>query len=55
MIHTRLQLDPNAQVTVRDGAEGTYEILVLEPAGDASAVINVTPEHLDAICKALGR
>jgi hypothetical protein len=55
MIHSRLQLDPNADVTVRDGADGTYEIVVLEPAGDASAVINLTAEHLDTICKAIGR
>lgn len=51
MIHTRLQLDPGANVTVRDGKDGAYEIAIFDTQGDASAVIELSAEQLVAIGK----
>lgn len=52
MIHTRIQVDPGADVSVRGGENGTVEILILDESGDASAVVNLSPKQLAAICEA---
>jgi len=48
MIHTRLQLDPTAEVSVRWTGDA-YEIVVLDPASEASAVISLSTDQLDEI------
>lgn len=49
MIHSRIQVDPAAKVSVRPGPDGTVDLVVLDPAGDASAVVNLLPAHLAEI------
>jgi len=51
-IHTRMQLDPSAEVSVRLGADGSVEVLVLDPQGDASGVIGMSPKQMATICEA---
>lgn len=51
-IHTRMQLDPFAEVSLRPGADGAVEILILDPQGDASGVIEMSPQQLATICEA---
>jgi hypothetical protein len=52
VIHTRLQLDPFAQVSVRPRPDGRFEVVVLEQDGDASAVIELSGEQLAKVCEA---
>lgn len=52
MIHTRLQLDPGAEISLRPGSGGTVEIVVLDPSSEASLVVELTPEQLAGICEA---
>ena len=51
-IHTRMQLDPSAEVSVRLGADGTVEVLILDLQGDASGVIEMSPKQMATICEA---
>ncbi|MFD8497998.1 hypothetical protein [Amycolatopsis sp. NPDC059657] len=51
MIHTRLQLDPGAQISLRSGRDGAVEIVVLDPASEALCVIEMSPKQLAALCE----
>jgi hypothetical protein len=49
MIHTGLQIDPNASVRLRKGRDNEVEIVFCDTYGDASAVVRVSPETLEQI------
>jgi hypothetical protein len=52
-MHTHLQLDPSAQVSLRPGKDGAIEIVILGPdSDDWSGVIELSPRQLAAICEA---
>ena len=51
-MHTRIQLDPSAETSVRKGKDGTYEIVILDPNSECSGVIELSPQQLAAICEA---
>lgn len=55
-IHTKLQLDPRADVSLRAAGQGktgdeaqVIEIVVLDPDGEASAVIELSAAQYNAI------
>ena len=48
-IHSRIQFDPTAQISVRPGADGAIDIVALDPHGDASTVISMTPAQLNTV------
>lgn len=50
-MHTRLQLDPSAQLSLRPGRDGTFEILVLDGDCSHSTVIELSPQQLAALCE----
>lgn len=50
-MHTRLQLDITAEITIRDGANGTTEVVILD--GDASTVIELMGKHAEQLRDAL--
>lgn len=51
MIHTRLQLDPRAELSLRVGRNDTVEILVIEPDSDASCVIEMSSKQFAGLCE----
>lgn len=51
MIHTRLQLDPNAKLSLRAGQNGTVEVVILDPASEASCVIEMTHQQLAVLAE----
>ncbi|NUT53260.1 MAG: hypothetical protein HOV94_39145 [Saccharothrix sp.] len=51
-IHSRVQLDPTAQLSVRPGRDGAVEILALDPHSDCSTVIELSPTQLDTLRRA---
>jgi hypothetical protein len=55
-IHTKLQLDPTAEISLRTAGQGTkddevqvIEIVVVDPDGEASAVIELSAAQYNAI------
>lgn len=50
MIHTRVQLDPDATLSVRDGATGTVELCAFDAAGEGSLVVVLTAQHWEQLC-----
>ncbi|WP_161780903.1 hypothetical protein [Amycolatopsis orientalis] len=49
-MHTRIQLDPSAEISIRPAAESdVWEIVVLDPRSDCSAVIELTTPQLLSI------
>lgn len=46
-MHTRIQLDVTAQISLRTNKEGRFELVFLD--GDASTVIEVFAEQADTI------
>lgn len=48
-MHTRIQLDPSATVSLRKGKDGSVEIVILDPNSECSAVVELSPEQLEAI------
>jgi hypothetical protein len=50
-MHTRIQLDPSAEISLRDGEDGAVEILVLDPNSECSSVIELSPQQLAALCE----
>jgi hypothetical protein len=58
MIHSRIQLDPQATISLRPGQHGTVEIVILTPDSDTSeasapsAVIELSAHQLDTIREA---
>lgn len=52
MIHSRLQLDPGAQLSLRPGSnENVVEILILDPRSECSAVIELSRQQLAGLCE----
>jgi hypothetical protein len=51
-IHSRTQIDPTAQISVRPGTDGAVDIVALDPHGDASAVISMSPTQFDTLRQA---
>ncbi|MFE2755658.1 hypothetical protein ACFXGA_27025 [Actinosynnema sp. NPDC059335] len=51
-IHSRIQLDPTAQISVRPGTDGAIDIVALDSNGDASAVISMTPAQINTVRQA---
>lgn len=51
MLHTRLQLDPRAELSLRPGRDGTVEIVVLDPDSECSVVIEMSPQQLAGLCE----
>lgn len=51
MSHSRLQLEPTDTLSVQPGRDGTVEIVVLNEWCDCSAVIELTPKQLAALCE----
>lgn len=49
-MHTRIQLDPTAQIQLRDGADGV-EIVITDPTSEASTVIDMTPQQLASLAE----
>ncbi|GAB3437424.1 hypothetical protein [Actinophytocola sediminis] len=49
MIHTRIQLDPGAEISLRAGSNGTVEVVIQDPGSECSSVIEMSPEQLAAI------
>ncbi|GAB3705990.1 hypothetical protein GCM10027598_07810 [Amycolatopsis oliviviridis] len=49
-MHTRLQLDPSAEISVRyDVSSDVWEIVALDPRSECSAVIELTTQQLLSI------
>jgi hypothetical protein len=48
-MHTRIQLDPHAEVSFRRGKDGAVEMVILDPRSENSAVVEMTREHFDAM------
>lgn len=46
----RLQLDPNAQFSLRAG-DGTVEIVVRDSGGECTNIIEMSPQQLAALCE----
>lgn len=53
MLHTRIQLDTTAEFSTRPGQNGKTEIVVIDPHGDASLVIELMDKQVDALRQAL--
>lgn len=52
-MHTRLQLDITAEISIRDGANGTTEIVILDTTSEASTVIELMGKHAEQLRDAL--
>lgn len=52
-MHTRIQLDITAELSVREGENGTYEIVVLDPHSESSTVLEVFPAQAQQILDGL--
>ncbi len=50
-MHTRLQLDPSAEISLRPGRDGAVEVVILDPNSECSAVIEMSPQQLAALCE----
>lgn len=52
-MHTRIQLDITAQISIREGVNGTKEIVIFDGSGDASMVIELMGKQVEDLRKAL--
>lgn len=51
-MHTKLQLDPTATISLRTGRDGAIEVVILDPNSECSTVIELSPKQLQAIRQA---
>jgi len=52
-MHNRIQLDTTAEISVRDGSNGTTEVVILDSASEASIVIELMGKHAEQLRDAL--
>ena len=50
-MHTRIQLDPTDTISLRPSRDGAVEIVILDPRGECSTVIELSPQQLAALCE----
>jgi len=50
-MHTRLQLDLSARITLRQGNGDAIEVVILDPNSECSTVIELSPAQLAVIAQ----